>query len=1074
VSGDAGLVGRHELRSRLRRAVAAAITGRGQVVLLTGEAGIGKTALAAEASGWAAGHGARVVWGWGWQGDGAPALWPWVQVVRSLAAPVGDLPSLRRLLPDPQAPPPSPGEDTVPAALRFQLFDEIGSLLLAAAAEQPLVLVLDDLQWADPPSLLLLDFLARRLRAAAILVLGTCRDLEVDDAATAAVLAEVAGRGTVLPLAELSPAEVAELMGGILAADPGAALAADVHRRTGGNPFFVQQVTHLLLAQAGPSAPTAAGGIPFGVREAIRRRLARLDAATNRLLAVAAVVGPEFPAALLAEVAGQPVAGVQALLEEAARARVLTRAGPPPAPWRFAHDLFRETVYETLEAGDRSRLHLEAGRALERSAASGGEVAPAELAAHFVHAAAAGAERAVHWSVLAAADATRRLAHEEAARHWGRALEALDGSAAAADAGTRAGILLGLADSRRRGGAVAAAGHDYRRAADLARRTGDARRLAAAALGLHAIGVEAGAPPDELLALLDEAAAALGPGDGALRARVLAATARELAWVGLDHDRAVSLVEQAVASARHSGDAAVLGSCLLARHNVMWGPGNAGERLALAAEIAALAQATGDRELELEAQVLRVADLLELGDPAFHAELAAFVAAAAGLRQPRVRYAALARRAMQALLTGRFAEAERLIEETAALGREIGEPDADNVRDAQLWELRSAQGRRAELVAEMLPRVRERDPQPESLWRQAVALLEQGDRAGALAVVGPLVEGDPAAIPRDRSWLPAVALGGELAAGLGARPDQLEEHYRLLAPHAGGTLTIGVAIACAGAIDHYLGVLAAALGRPAEARGHLERALATHERLGATPWALRSRHRLAGVLLDLDEPPERATAMLAEVAEAATRLGMPELARQAADRLGSTRAAPAVGGVFRRAGGSWTLGYGGTTVTVKDAKGLRDLATLLRVPGRPVHAGDLLAGAGDAGRAALRLGADEVLDDRARRELRARLAELGEEIDQAERWADLERAARATAERDALVQELAAATGLGGRGRLLGDQSERARKAVTARIRDAIARIERAHPALGAHLRASVTTGTWCAYTPAGPATWEL
>jgi hypothetical protein len=1078
VSGDAGLVGRHELRTRLRRAAEAAIMGNGRVVLLTGEPGIGKTALAAEASGWAADHGARVVWGWGWQGDGAPALWPWVQVVRSLARAGSDLPSLHRLLPDPQDALPPPGEDAVPAALRFQLFDEISSLLLAAAGERPLVLVLDDLQWADPPSLLPLDFLARRLREAAILVLGTCRDLEVDDDATAAVLAEVAGRGTVLPLGELSPAEVAELMGGILAADPGPALAADVHRRTGGNPFFVHQVTHLLLAQADPSAPlapTATAGIPFGVREAIRRRLARLDPATNRLLAVAAVVGPECSAALLAEVGGRPAAAVQALLEEAARARVLTRTGPPPAPWRFAHDLFRETVYETLDAADRARLRLQVGRALERTRAAGGEVAPAELAAHFVHAGVAGAEQAVHWSVLAAGDATRRLAHEEAARHWDRALEALDGSATAGG-DARAGILLGLADSRRRAGAVAAAGRDYRRGADLARRTGDARRRAAAALGLHAIGVEAGAPPDQLLALLDEAAAALGPGDGALRARVLAAEARALAWFGLDHGRAVSLVERAVASARRSGDAAVLGSCLLARHNVIWGPGNAGERLALAAEIAALAQRTGDRELELEAQVLRVADLLELGDPAFHAELAAFVAGGAGLRQPRVRYAALARRAMQALLTGRFAEAERLIGETAALGREIGEPDADNVRYAQLWELRSAQGRRAELVAEMLPRVRERDPQPENLWYQAVALLEQGDRAGALAVVGPLLEGDLATIPRDRGWLPAVALGGELAAALGARPDQLEQHYRLLAPHAGGTLTIGVAIACYGAIDHYLGMLAAALGRPAEARGHLERALATHERLGATPWALRSRYRLAAVLLDLDEPPEGATAMLTEVAEAATRLGMPELARQAAERLGSTQATPSAGGVFRRAGGAWTVGYGGTTVTLKDAKGLRDLAALLRVPGQPVHAGELLAaaGAGDAGRAALRLGADEVLDDRARRELRARLAELGEEIDQAERWADLERAAAATAERDALVQELAAAAGLGGRSRLLGDQSERARKAVSARIRDAVARIERLHPALGAHLRASVSTGTWCAYTPAGLTTWEL
>jgi hypothetical protein len=150
------------------------------------------------------------------------------------------------------------------------------------------------------------------------------------------------------------------------------------------------------------------------------------------------------------------------------------------------------------------------------------------------------------------------------------------------------------------------------------------------------------------------------------------------------------------------------------------------------------------------------------------------------------------------------------------------------------------------------------------------------------------------------------------------------------------------------------------------------------------PWALRSRYQLAAVPLDLDEPPGRSTAMLAEVAEAATRLGMAELARQAAERLGSTQATPAVSGVFRRAGGSWTVGLGGTTVALNDAKGLRDLATLLRVPGQPVHAGELLA-AGDAGRAAVRLGADEVLDDRARRELRARLAQLGEEIDQAER-----------------------------------------------------------------------------------------
>ena len=207
----------------------------------------------------------------------------------------------------------------------------------------------------------------------------------------------------------------------------------------------------------------------------------------------------------------------------------------------------------------------------------------------------------------------------------------------------------------------------------------------------------------------------------------------------------------------------------------------------------------------------------------------------------------------------------------------------------------------------------------------------------------------------------------------------------------------------------------------------------------------------------------------------AGRLGMTELARQAAGQRPAAEAALVAGDVFRRDGTLWTLGYAGRTVRMRDAKGLRDLATLLRSPGRPIRAVDLVAGADDAAVSAeLRMGADEVLDERARQELRARLLDLEAEIEEAGRWHDPERAARAVLERDALVAELAAATGLGGRPRRLGDQSERARKTVTARIRDVIDRVERVHPALGAHLRASVTTGTFCSYSPPAPTAWEL
>jgi hypothetical protein len=572
---------------------------------------------------------------------------------------------------------------------------------------------------------------------------------------------------------------------------------------------------------------------------------------------------------------------------------------------------------------------------------------------------------------------------------------------------------------------------------------------------------------------LEEAATALGDEDTPTRARVLASLARELAWNGVDVPRATRLAPAAVATARRVGDPATLAACLVAQHNTGWGPGNAAERLALAGQVAELAAQTGDLELAAEAGLLRMADLLELGDPAVHAELTRFLLVAETLRQPRLRYAALTRRAMQALLAGRLGEAERLVAEAAALARELGEPDAGDVEQVQLWELRGLQGRRAE-VAEQT-RALFPDDSVQAHYYQAMVLLERGDRAGAEAAAGPLAHTDPAALPKDRIWTLGLAFASELVVALGDRAG-CQRVYDALAPLAGGAAVAGAAVAFRGAVAHYLGLLAATLGHLEEAKGHLERALAVHERLGAHPWILTTRYELARVLLGEPAARDRARALLAQVAAAAGRLGLAELAGRAGEALRQAEQAPAARGVFRRDGTLWTLGYAGRTVRMRDAKGLRDLATLLAAPGRPVHAAELAAGPGSrgAGLAALRLGADEVLDERARRELRARLGELEEEIEQAERWSDPERAARARQERDALVEELAAAAGLGGRARRLDDPSERARKAVTARIRDVIARVERLHPDLGAHLRASVTTGTFCGYSPAAPTAWEL
>jgi hypothetical protein len=1043
MSTGAELVGRDDLLARLRRAAEEASAGRGGLVLLTGEAGIGKTAVATAAAADAEGRGARVAWGWGWQGEGAPAWWLWVQVLRSLTAAderlrrlAAELPWPARLLADPPGPAPPPDAGELAPAARFRLLDELTSVLLAAARERPLVVVLDDLQWADPPSLELLGFLARRLPGARMLVLGTWRELDQPPGdPRAALLADLAAAGTV-PLRALGEDEVAELVAGLLGVEPDPGLVADVRRRAGGNPFYVQQVTRLLAA--GEPA-----GIPFGVGEAIRRRLARLTPACRGVLAAAAVAGPEVTAALLAGATGQAPELVRDLLSEAVRAQVLAAPAEPLAPYRFAHDLFREVLEEGLDPGERARLHLRVATALEAGREAGGAVPAARLASHFAQAGQAGEEAAIRYAALAAAEATRRLAHEEAARAWARALEVLDGSARAAP-GRRAELLAELATARRRAGDLPGSRRAGLEAAALARAAGDARGLAEAALGLQAVGTRSWPTvADELVPLLEEAAAGLGDQDPRLRARVLAALARELAWNGLDVERAARLAAEAAATAEAAGDRATLVAALLARHNAGWGPGSAAERLAMASRVAELA-AGHDPEPLAEAHLLAAADMLELADPGFRAELSAFLRLAADLGQPRLRYAALTRRAMETLLAGRAAEAERLVTEAAALGREIGEPDVEDVEHAQLWELRGLQGRRDEVLG--LTRALFPDDSPEGRYFLAMALLEQDDRAGAEAAAGPLLDATVAPeLPAGRTWVASMAFASELAATLEARA-ACRWLYDTLAPHAGQAAVIGAGIVFRGAVDHHLGVLAAALGEPAAARAHLEQALAAHQRLGARAWADRSRRELERLAAapDPDAGPD---------GPAGTAVG-----------------------VFRRDGALWTLGYAGRTVRMRDAKGLRDLAVLLAAPWRPVAAADLVAAAAgtDEVPAGLRLGADEVLDERARAEIQARLLDLEAEIEEAGRWHDPERAERAALERDALVAELAAATGLGGRARRLGDQSERARKTVTARIRDVLGRVERAHPALGAHLRASVTTGTWCSYSPPAPTAWEL
>ena len=1000
------LLGRGLVSAALHRAIDAAVGGRGGLILVAGEPGIGKTAVAAEAVAYA--RESAVDTAWGACADGAPGFWPWREILRQVTGEPDLLDT------------PAPAGD--PADARLRLFDGIADALLA----RPLVAVLDDLQWADGGSIRLLEFVARRARLGSLLIIGTYRDVEISPRHP---LREVLMQAETVPLSGLTQAEVAALLATL--GRPGdAEEAAEAYRRTGGNPFFVQQLARLRDAGGGH-------GVPVAVRELVSRRLARLPSDTATLLGVAAVAGTEFDVALL----GDPAEAVAAL-EPAVRARIVTPGDA--GAFRFVHDLFRECLYDDLGPAERSRLHL---------LVAGGLVSPrpGELARHYVAALPLGDPAvAVEWCVRAAQDAERVLAYEDAVRHWRTAVGIGDRFGQG-----RPGMRIALAEAELRAGSPAAARALF--AEEAARPDCEVHTLAVAALGVHRAGIKTDASRREVIALLERALAGAGPD---LRARLLAAQARELAdGQESDPPRAQELAVRAVATAEEAGDQVALAWALFAEHDVLWAPGTAARRVAIADRMAVAARAGGAPELEFEARFSRFVALLELADPRAHEALWQAGEVADRWRLPRPRYLVLSRRATLKLLTGELTEGERLAREAAAFADRIGEPDGTGVLTTQLISLALSRSGPAGVVEELrqygegaLP------PEFAPYWR-CFAALAAGDTSMAAAILRGLPPAESVTHFRWRA-LAGAMFDVEIAVAVGAG-DVCRERYNYLAPFAEDVVVVGGAVAVVGLVALCLGLCAAATGDLDRAVAHFEDALGRAERLGARPLATRAGVELGAAMLARGER-EPGRARLAVAAEVADELGLDWVR----DRALAVLAEP-VRNTFRLDGEVWTVSFAGRTARLRDAKGLHDIAALLRSPGRDIPATTLLPAEPETG-------SDEVLDERARREYRARLSTLEEEIAEAEANHDLERLARSVTERDTLVTELTHAYGLHGRVRRLRDPGERARTTVTARIRDSLRRLEQQHPELGTHLRATVKTGRLCCYRPDEPIRWEL
>ena len=432
-------VGRERELERLRSALDSAFAGRGSVVLLVGEPGIGKTRTTQELETYARMRGAKVLWGRAHESSGAPPYWPWVQVARAYREETPDadvrrrqyepyaaelqriFPALRELFPNLPEPPAETEEG------QFRLFDAFSAFARSVAVETPLVFVLDDLHWADRATLALLTHLARELGRARILVCGTYRDTDLDRRhPLAQALAELSREDlfTRIPLRGLSLKETADYVRRAANVEPPRELVTRIFEETEGNPFFLAEVVNL-MTQEGTLASTARDvQIPEGVRQALGRRLDRLSDDANALLTTLAVAGRDFEHALVRALSPHDDATTLQLVEEALRARVLEETGAP-GRYRFTHALMQETLLGELSAARRVLLHGQIAEVFERLYGEAGDTLAA-IASHYRESAVlnpAHARNAARYLRLAAESAASALAYDDAARLYEQCLE---------------------------------------------------------------------------------------------------------------------------------------------------------------------------------------------------------------------------------------------------------------------------------------------------------------------------------------------------------------------------------------------------------------------------------------------------------------------------------------------------------------------------------------------------------------------------------------------------------------------------------------------------------------------------
>jgi class 3 adenylate cyclase/tetratricopeptide (TPR) repeat protein len=904
-TGLTPLVGRDNELGILSERWERARHGEGQVVLLSGEPGIGKSRLvqafkraaAIESHGWLEGHCSPY-----YQNS---ALYPVVDLLQGLLhierddSPAAKLDKLESSIKEcalPQheyvhslasllslsVPDPHFQQALTPEAQKEKTYQAIQDWLLAVAERQGLILLFEDLHWADPSTLELLGYLLEQVPTTRILLVLTHRPEFIPPWATKSHLATI--------ILNRLPRGQAEAMVSRITVKPLPPQVLDqIVAKTDGVPLFVEELTKTVLESGllneeeehygltGPLPPLA---IPATLQDSLMARLDRLSTA-REVAQLAATLGREFSHELLAAISSLDGLELEKEIGRLIEAEVLYRRGVAPrVRYFFKHALIRDTAYESLLKSKRQQIHSRIARVMEESFPESVINQP-ELVAHHYAEAGLWMEAIPYWH-KAGERALEQSANFEAISHFGTALKLFELVANQVEPGTQNGgsqqrcvLLFQLGEAQRRAGDPQSAQKTLLQAAEFAQQLGSSELLINISLQFTRTGYQVGLPTADAVPLLKEALMKLSAQDSVIRTKALDGLARALSMTG-DQRQALQYAEEGISMARRLEDRESIARNLGGMYYALQGPDHAERRFALASEMNQLVEFAADKDVVKDKHALYIHSLFETGDTArADVELNEYDAWAEESRQPFNLALAKVYRATRELIRGRFSEAEQLAQRAYALGRQLQTEAVAGTLGLQMFSVRREQGRLRELEPLIKYFLEQSTDAP--AWRPGLALIyaELGRKEEAGAQFEKLAQVDFVDIPRDILWMATMTYLADTCAALGDK-NRAAALYKLLLPYAHLNSLVGVTMGSYGAVSRYLGTLAAVLEMWNLAEAHFEHAVDFNARMQAHPWLAHTQYQYATMLLSRDQvgDREKATSLIKDALATARELGM--------------------------------------------------------------------------------------------------------------------------------------------------------------------------------------------------------